>query len=87
MLFTTPSRLYSMLLTYYGSFVAADYAAKLLFLNPIAECCRDSKLASELLETMRTGRDREFLDLVSRCKELLDSCNNSYQPTPPHYRG
>lgn len=71
-LFSNPSRLYSALLTYYGGPNGADYAALLLFLNPIAGYCGNRELAKELLGAMKAGDDRMFLDLLGECEKLID---------------
>jgi hypothetical protein len=70
LLLTNPSKLYSALLTYYGNSGGADYAALLLFLNPLAECFGSYEVVRELLDAMKVGNDRRFLELVTMCREL-----------------
>jgi hypothetical protein len=70
LLLTNPSKLYSVLLTYYGDSGGADYAALLLFLNPLAECFGSYEVVRELLDAMKAGNDGRFLELIGRCEEL-----------------
>jgi hypothetical protein len=45
----------------------ADYAFKLLLLNPLATLLGAGEdIPSQLLELAKLGRDREFLEVVSR---------------------
>jgi len=71
LLFSSPSKLYSALLTYYGGSSGADYAALLLFLNPVAKYCGAYGLAKELLEAMKAMDNQAFLNLIGKCEELL----------------
>lgn len=68
LLFTSPSRLYYLLLKHLrGDERSADYAFKLLFLSPLASLLgAEGRFAIELLELAKAGRDREFLELVAK---------------------
>jgi hypothetical protein len=68
LLFTSPSRLYYLILRHFrGDVYSADYAFKLLLLNPLATLLGAGEdLPSQLLELAKSGRDGEFLELVSR---------------------
>jgi len=75
LLFEFPGRLYELLLRYYGSTEAADYAATIIFLNPIVECLGDVRLSrEELLASLKSFNGRYFLELISR---YLGSTNES----------
>jgi hypothetical protein len=68
LLLTSPSRLYHLVLKHFrGDVYSADYAFKLLLLNPLATLLGAGEdLPSQLLELAKLGRDGEFLELVSR---------------------
>jgi hypothetical protein len=68
LLLTSPSRLYYLVLRHFrGDAYSADYAFKLLLLNPLATLLGAGEdLPSQLLELAKSGRDGEFLELVSR---------------------
>jgi hypothetical protein len=68
LLFTSPSRLYHLVLKHFrGDVYSADYAFKLLLLNPLVTLLGAGEdIPSQLLELAKLGRDREFLELVSR---------------------
>jgi len=68
LLFTSPSRLYYLILKHFrGDVYSADYAFKLLLLNPLVTLLGAGEdLPSQLLELAKLGRDREFLEVVSR---------------------
>ena len=65
LLFTTPSKLYYLILNHYkGDSASADYAFTLLFLGPLALLTGRAEIARELLELVKSGRDREFVELI-----------------------
>jgi hypothetical protein len=65
LLLTEPSKLYHIVLTHYrGDVSSADYAFTLVFLGPLALLLGRSEIARELLDLVKTGRDREFLELL-----------------------
>ena len=67
LLFTSPSKLYISLLNHYrGDMLSTDYAFTLAFLNPLLQYLKHYELASQLLELAKTGRDKEFIDLILR---------------------
>lgn len=66
LLFTSPSRLYILLLNHYkGDILSTDYAFTLAFLNPLISCLKNPELVSKLMELVKTGRDKEFVELIS----------------------
>ncbi|MEM4789351.1 MAG: hypothetical protein QXV06_06120 [Ignisphaera sp.] len=70
MMFSSPSRLYSIILSHYrGDIVSADYAFLLVFINPIVELLKKPDLGEELLYLAKTGKDKEFMELIN--KQLL----------------
>jgi len=68
LLFTSPSKLYYIVLTHYrGDFMSADYAFTIAFLGPLAILLNRTNITQELLELARTSRDKEFLELLIKC--------------------
>lgn len=62
---SSPSRLYYLILEYYRSdYPTADYVFTLLFLNPIARLTGSFELLRALLDYAKTGRDRDFVELL-----------------------
>jgi hypothetical protein len=67
LLFTSPSKLYHIVLTHYrGDIVSTDYAFTLAFLGPIAILLGRVDIVKELLNLVKTGRDSEFLELLAK---------------------
>ncbi|MEM0368605.1 MAG: hypothetical protein QXN57_04090 [Desulfurococcaceae archaeon] len=65
LLFTSPSRLYILLLNHYkGDVLSTDYAFTLAFLNPLISRSRNPELVLKLMELVKTGRDKEFIELI-----------------------
>ena len=65
LLLTEPSKLYHIVLTHYrGDVATADYTFKLVFLGPIALITGRPEITRELLDYVKTGRDREFTELL-----------------------
>ena len=67
LLFTSPSKLYYILLTHYrGDVVSTEYAFTIAFLGPLAILVNRTDIIRELLELVKTGRDKEFLELLTK---------------------
>lgn len=67
LLLTSPSKLYVTLLNHYrGDMLSADYAFTLVFINPIISHLKKPELTQSLLELVKTSRDAEFLELITR---------------------
>lgn len=67
LIISSPSRLYSLILAHYrGDIISADYAFLLVFINPIVEFLKRPDLAEELLYLAKTGKDKEFIELIDR---------------------
>jgi len=67
--FTTPSKLYYILLTHFrGDTTSTDYAFTLLFLSPLTLLLglKETEVVKELLDLVKIGRDKEFLELLAR---------------------
>jgi hypothetical protein len=66
LLFSSPSNLYAVLLMHYcGDVNTADYAFTIAFVNPIVNYLKKPELTMLLLELVKTGRNKEFLDLLA----------------------
>lgn len=65
LLFTSPSRLYQIVLSFYKNAFTADTMFKTLFLNPIAKHLRGVDV-DEMLHLVKTCRDDEFLKLIEK---------------------
>lgn len=66
LLFSSPSRLYMLILGYYhGDTKVADIVFQILFINPIALYLRRQNIISILMEFVKLGKDKEFLDLLA----------------------
>ncbi|MEM1652994.1 MAG: hypothetical protein QW747_06895 [Ignisphaera sp.] len=65
LLFTSPSRLYQIVLSFYKNTFTADTMFKTLFLNPIARHIKDADV-NEMLHLVKTGRDDDFLKLIEK---------------------
>ncbi|MEM0214327.1 MAG: hypothetical protein QW348_08790 [Ignisphaera sp.] len=65
LLFTSPSRLYQIVLSFYKNTFTADTMFKTLFLNPIARHIKSVDV-DEMLYLVKTGRDDEFLKLIEK---------------------
>lgn len=71
---TSPSRLYSIILAHYkGDINSADYAFLLVFINPLVEFLKKSNLGEELLYLAKTGKDKEFLELITKNLSCIES--------------
>lgn len=71
---TSPSKVYLIMLAQYkGDILSADYAFIILFINPIVELLRKPDLVEELLHLAKTGRDKEFLELIEKHLSCRDS--------------
>ncbi|MEM1526922.1 MAG: hypothetical protein QW775_03065 [Ignisphaera sp.] len=63
----SPSRLYSIVLAHYrGDIISTDYAFLLVFINPIIELLKKPELGEELLYLAKTGKDKEFIELIDK---------------------
>lgn len=68
LLFTSPSKLYYIVLTHYKSdIVSADYAFTIAFLGPLALLLNRLDIIRELLELAKTGKDKEFFEVLTKC--------------------
>ena len=50
---------------YCGDVNTADYAFTIAFINPIVNYLKKPELTLQLLELVKTGRIKEFLDLLA----------------------
>ena len=66
LLFTSPSKAYKILLTYYKNTYTADFAMTTLFLKPIAVKLKELGLEDKLLQLIKEGRDSEFLNILTK---------------------
>ncbi len=64
LLFESPSKMYQVLKSYYGSELTTDFAMLNLFLKPIAIKLGSVGLEEQLLILAKQGRDEEFLRLI-----------------------
>jgi len=66
LLLTEPSKLYNIILRHYrGDVASADYAFTLVFLGPLTLILERPNITQELLDLVKTGRDREFLEVLT----------------------
>ncbi len=64
LLFESPSKMYQILKSYYGSELTTDFAMLNLFLKPIAIKLECVGLEEQLLILAKQGKDEEFLRLI-----------------------
>ena len=72
LLFTSPSKLYHIVLMHYKSdAVSADYAFTLIFLSPLALLLGREEIAEELLCLTKAGRDKDFAHMLTTLSSKL----------------